>query len=101
MLDLRSEVARGLGEARAAVARSRPLGVVIDLRFPDGRGEDLLPALKNIEDPIPAIVITVEAEPATALALGVDDYLTKPIDRARLERWLRAVARIRSAPSPA
>jgi len=35
------------------------------------------------------IVVTVEANPATALALGADDYLTKPIDRNRLENWLR------------
>jgi len=34
------------------------------------------------------IVVTVEAEPSPLLALGADDYLTKPIDRARLERWL-------------
>jgi DNA-binding response OmpR family regulator len=69
--------------------------VVLDLRLPDGRGEQLLRRLKT--DPtfadVPVIVVTVEAEPATALALGADDYLTKPIDRVRLESWLRRVAR--------
>jgi DNA-binding response OmpR family regulator len=38
---------------------------------------------------VPVIVVTVEADPATTLALGADDYLTKPIDRVRLENWLR------------
>jgi CheY-like chemotaxis protein len=69
--------------------------VVLDLHLPDGRGEEFLSRLKT--DPaladVPVIVVTVEAEPATALALGADDYLTKPIDRARLESWLRRVAK--------
>jgi PAS domain S-box-containing protein len=99
-MDLRSEVVRGLAEARAAVARARPLGVVVDLRLPDGRGEDLLRTLGGADpNRVPAIVVTVEAEPAVALALGADDYLTKPIDRARLERWLAAVKRV-DADSP-
>jgi CheY-like chemotaxis protein len=67
---------------------------VLDLRLPDGRGEQFLGRLKT--DPaladIPVIVMTVEAEPATALALGADDYLTKPIDRVRLANWLRRLA---------
>jgi CheY-like chemotaxis protein len=101
-MDLRSEVVRGLGEARAAIARARPLGVVVDLRLPDGRGEDLLRALRDAGAAVPTIVVTVEAEPAAALALGAGDYLTKPIDRARLERWLAAVKRgadTKAAPS--
>ena len=100
-MDLRSEVVRGLADARAAVARTRPLGVVVDLRLPDGRGEDLVRTLQGADpDRVPTIVVTVEAEPAVSLALGADDYLTKPIDRARLERWLAAVKRV-GADSPA
>jgi signal transduction histidine kinase/ActR/RegA family two-component response regulator len=94
-MDLRAEIVRGLAGTEAALSRGRPLGVVLDLRLPDGRGEQLLRRLKT--DPafadVPVIVVTVEAEPATALALGADDYLTKPIDRVRLESWLRRVAR--------
>jgi len=90
-LDLRVEVVRGLAGTDEALRRGLPLGVVLDLRLPDGRGEDFLRRLKS--DPasaeIPVIVVTVEAEPAQTLALGADDYLTKPIDRARLERWMR------------
>ena len=93
-VDLRAEVVRGLAGAADALLRGRPLGVVLDLRLPDGRGEQFLGRLKT--DPaladVPVIVVTVEAEPATALALGADDYLTKPIDRVRLESWLRRVA---------
>jgi len=96
-VDLRAEIVRGLAGTEEALARGRPLGVVLDLRLPDGRGEQFLGRLKT--DPaladVPVIVVTVEAEPATALALGADDYLTKPIDRVRLESWLRRVAQRR------
>jgi signal transduction histidine kinase/ActR/RegA family two-component response regulator len=90
-VDLRAEIVRGLAGTEEALGRGRPLGVVLDLRLPDGRGEQFLGRLKK--DPafsdVPVIVVTVEAEPATALSLGADDYLTKPIDRLRLEAWLR------------
>ena len=97
-VDLRAEIVRGLAGTEDALSRGRPLGVVLDLRLPDGRGEEFLGRLKM--DPafadVPVIVVTVEAEPATVLALGADDYLTKPIDRVRLESWLRRVAQRRS-----
>ena len=101
-VDLRAEVVRSLAGARQALGRGRPLGIVLDLRLPDGRGEDLLAELKRstVQRDIPVIVVTVEAEPKTILAMGADDYLTKPIDRARLERWLRRVRRS-GEPAPA
>jgi signal transduction histidine kinase/ActR/RegA family two-component response regulator len=90
-LDLRAEVVRGLAGTEDALARGRPLGVVLDLRLLDGRGERFLERLRT--DPaladLPVIIVTVEADPASTLALGADDYLTKPIDRVRLENWLR------------
>jgi CheY-like chemotaxis protein/two-component sensor histidine kinase len=93
-MDVRAEVVRGLTGTEAALARGRPLGVVLDLRLLDGRGEQFLGRLRS--DPLfadlPVIVVTVEADPATVLALGADDYLTKPIDRVRLETWLRRLA---------
>ncbi|HEY7625121.1 MAG TPA: ATP-binding protein [Candidatus Limnocylindria bacterium] len=93
-LDLRAEVVRGLAGTEDAMRRGRPLGVVLDLRLPDGRGEQFLRRLKGDDAfaDIPVIVVTVEAEPSAALSLGADDYLTKPIERARLERWLHRVA---------
>src|SRR2546430_2386884 len=96
-VDLRAEIVRGLAGTEDALSRGRPLAVVLDLRLPDGRGEQFLGRLKT--DPafadVPVIVVTVEAEPATALTLGADDYLTKPIDRARLESWLRRIVQRR------
>jgi PAS domain S-box-containing protein len=94
MSDLPSEVVRCLADARAAIARNPPIGVVVDLRLPDGRGEELLDLLRrqSSDARTPVIIVTVEAEPRQLSTLDVDDYLTKPLDRARLERWLRTVA---------
>ena len=96
-VDLRAEIVRGLAGTEDALSRGRPLGIVLDLRLPDGRGEQFLRRLKT--DPafadVPVIVVSVEAEPATAMALGADDYLTKPIDRVRFESWLRRVVQRR------
>jgi nitrogen-specific signal transduction histidine kinase/ActR/RegA family two-component response regulator len=98
-LGLRAEVVFSLAGSLLALRRSRPLAVVLDLHLPDGRGEQMLRDLKA--DPatasVPVIVVTVESEPSLLLALGADDYLTKPIDRARLQRWL--IQACKTAPS--
>jgi DNA-binding response OmpR family regulator len=89
-LGLRAEVVRSLAATSLALRRSRPLAIVLDLRLLDGRGEQVLRDLRDdaTNSSVPVIVVTVETEPSALLALGADDYLTKPIDRARLERWL-------------
>jgi DNA-binding response OmpR family regulator len=67
---------------------------VLDLRLRDGRGEKILELLRS--DPtlatIPVVIVTVEDDEGRTNYLGADDYLTKPIDRRRLERWLTRVA---------
>ena len=87
-LDLRSEVVRTVADAREALARSTPIGVVLDLKLPDGRGEAILDEVRRLALRLPIVVVSVEGEPARAIGLGADDYLTKPIDRARLLSWL-------------
>ena len=71
-----------------------PSAVVLDLRLPDGRGEKLLEVLKG--DPatahLPVIVVTVDDDEGLSQRMGADDHLTKPIDHARLERWLARIA---------
>ena len=91
---LTSEVAASVEEATAAIIRSLPAGIVLDLRLRGGRGEAILELLKA--DPsmatIPVVIVTVEDDEGRSMRLGADDYLTKPIDRPRLERWLARVA---------
>jgi len=91
---LTSEVASSVEEATAAIVRSLPSGIVLDLRLRDGRGEQILELLKT--DPtlatIPVVIVSVEDDEGRANLLVADDYLTKPIDRPRLGRWLTRVA---------
>ena len=91
---LTSEVASSVEEATAAIVRSVPSGVVLDLRLRDGRGERILELLRSDRTlaKIPVVIVTVEDDEGRSDSLGADDYLTKPIDRPRLERWLARVA---------
>jgi signal transduction histidine kinase/CheY-like chemotaxis protein len=99
---LRSEVVGSALGALAAIRRNPPLGVVLDLRLPDERGERVLEMLRA--DPatrgMPVIVVTVEDDDGRARVLGADDHLTKPLDRARLAAWLVRVAALRSEQRP-
>ncbi len=81
--------------ALAAIARDRPAAVVLDLRLPDRRGERVLEALKRDEATrsVPVIVVTVEDDDGRTRQLGADEFLTKPIDRARLAAWLERVGK--------
>jgi signal transduction histidine kinase len=97
--EVQTEVVPTVDEALNALARERPLGVVLDLRLPGARGEMLFEAMQR--DPatarIPVVVITVEEADRrnTTRLIGIDDYLTKPIDAARLGSWFKRVAQRR------
>lgn len=94
-LGLGCEIVPDRAAAVASVARARPLGIVLDLRLPGGdRGESVLDAIREIAPTVPVIIVTIEDEPTHARidAFGIDDYLTKPIDRQRLEGWMRGLA---------
>ena len=100
----RPEVASCLSEARARLAARRAARaaryavVLLDLRLPDGDGEDLLPELEVTEPP-PAVVVvsaTVDAERAVRLLHKGIPTIPKPIER---EALLALVARL-SAESP-
>jgi signal transduction histidine kinase len=91
--DLRWEIVRSAEAAINAIARATPIGIVLDIRLPDRRGEDLLRQLKT--DPatrqIPVIVVTVEDDDGRTRQLGADDHLTKPIAADRLVIWLERI----------
>ncbi len=79
-----------LAEARAALQSTSFDLLVIDLRLPDGTGLELLPLLE--ERPTSDLVlVTGQASVETAVEAfrgGAVDYLTKPIDTARLRGLL-------------
>jgi len=96
---LDSEVVTSVPSALAAIRRSTPTAVVLDLRLSDERGERVLETLKA--DPVtrgvPVVVVTVEDDEGRSRELGADDHITKPIDHDRLAGWLAAVAERRTS----
>jgi len=89
-------VASTLEEARALVATRPPDVALVDLQLPDGNGMDLF---REVEAPpsTEIVLITGHASVDTAvdaLRIGASDYLTKPLDVARLKTVLANVARV-------
>jgi DNA-binding NtrC family response regulator len=92
-----SRGARTIEEARTELRSAMPDVVLTDLRLPDGSGLDLLPELDgNATTQVVLITGHASVDSAVeALRRGVSDYLTKPVDVARLKSVLANVARTR------
>jgi two-component system, NtrC family, response regulator HydG len=87
--------AGSLKQAREEIASNPPDILLVDLNLPDGRGLSLLQALEPASAP-EVVLITGSASVETAveaLRLGVADYLTKPVDFARVKMALGTVTR--------
>ena len=80
------------GEQGLALAkRLKPLVITLDVMMPGMDGWHVLNELKK--DPelgeIPVIMLTMVDDKSRGYALGAADYMTKPVDRARLSDVLR------------
>jgi len=75
-------------EALQQVRRERPDLIVLDVMMPEMNGFDVAAVLKN--DPetmdIPIVVLSIVEDQERGFRLGVDRYLTKPIDTELLFR---------------
>jgi len=90
--------AGSLREARGRVLAEPPDVVLLDLILPDGTGFDLIQDLQQQADRAEIVVITGQASVSTAveaLRSGACDYLTKPVDVARLRTMLTNLAQTR------
>ena len=90
-----TNTATTLRDARERLLHKSPDIALIDLRLPDGSGMELLRELEKTNT-TEVIVITGHADvdsAVEALRVGATDYLTKPLDVARLKEILAAVAR--------
>ncbi len=90
--------AGSLAEARRELAESPAHVVLVDLNLPDGSGLDLLKEIEPSGGSPEVILVTGQASVGTAveaLRLGATDYLTKPVDFARVKSILANLARTR------
>ena len=98
MSDFEVRTAKDLATARTALdGRDFDL-VLTDLVLPDGQGTELAAEYAD-DDSFEIVLVTGQASVETAveaLRLGATDYLTKPVDHARLEAILERVRRSRS-----
>jgi DNA-binding NtrC family response regulator len=90
--------AGSLREARDALADSAPDVLLVDIKLPDGDGLELVrdPEVTALAE---VVVVTGHASVDSAvevLRAGALDYLTKPIDRARLKSVLAHMTRTRA-----
>ena len=85
--------ARDGREALELARQKRPDLLILDVLMPEVNGFEVAAVLRS--DPrtmgIPILMLTVVEEQERAFRLGVDRYLTKPIDTARLLREVEAL----------
>ena len=87
-------VADGKG-MRAAIEKSRPDAIVLDLMLPGEDGLDLCRAVRARSN-IPIIMLTArgdETDRIVGLELGADDYIAKPFNPRELLARLKSVLR--------
>ena len=94
--------AESLSEALAAIARTEPELVFLDIEF--GGGEDGFDLLATLKQPPMVVFVTAYAEHAVeAFSVNAVDYLLKPVAPERLAESLIRAARhlARGSPTPA
>ncbi|HJY60420.1 MAG TPA: response regulator transcription factor [Streptosporangiaceae bacterium] len=83
-------------EALRAVRASRPDLVLLDVMLPDGDGFEVVRRLRSAGPDVPVIFVTARDgvhERVAGLALGADDYVTKPFSLDEVLERIRAVLR--------
>ena len=83
------------GDGLATAERVKPGLIVLDLMLPDRAGEEVAREIRSRSD-VPILMLTAKAsedERVGGLALGADDYLTKPFSPRELVARIRAVLR--------
>jgi len=79
----------------AALARERPVAILLDLHLSGISGAETLDAIRRADAEVPVIALSAESDPGVVLDLvdrGAMDFLFKPVGRTRLVRSLLAIA---------
>ena len=85
-----------VADALASIAVQDYDVAVLDIGLPDGRGTEVLKALRDGQSATPVLMLTARAkvdDRVSALDSGADDYLIKPFDLRELEARVRALCR--------
>ena len=80
---------------RSVAERTKPGLIILDLMLPDLPGEEIAREIRSRSD-VPILMLTAKAsedERVAGLALGADDYLTKPFSPRELVGRVRAILR--------
>jgi len=88
-------VAGNGADGLALAERTKPGLIVLDLMLPDVDGEEICREIRSRSD-VPILMLTAKAaedERVAGLALGADDYLTKPFSPRELVARVRAILR--------
>src|SRR3984957_15031117 len=83
-------------EALRATAASRPGPALLDVMMPGGDGFEVVRRLRSSGPEVPVIFLTARdgvRERVAGLALGGDDYVTKPFSLDEVLERIRAVLR--------
>ncbi|MBK8474737.1 MAG: response regulator transcription factor [Opitutaceae bacterium] len=85
-------------EARAAIKRSAPELLFLDVQIPEESGFDLLASLGN---GVPPVIFTTafDQHAVRAFQFGALDYLVKPVEPERLATALQRLRRLPSTPA--
>ncbi|MEY2935034.1 MAG: hypothetical protein RL033_5783 [Pseudomonadota bacterium] len=87
--------ARSVDDARRLLEKLRPQAVVLDIMLEGESSWKFLADLKSAPETrdIPVLVVTITGKEQKARALGADEFWLKPVDRDRLLRKLRSLAK--------
>jgi len=91
-------------EALRAAAASRPDLILLDVMMPDGDGFEVVRRMRSSGPDVPVIFLSARdgvRERVAGLALGGDDYVTKPFSLDEVLERIRAVLRRTGPATPA
>lgn len=103
-MKLDTHSARNAKEAREWLARERFDLCLTDMRLPDGTGLELVQLIQQRYAQVPVAMITAFGSMDTAinaLKAGAFDFLTKPVDLARLRELVASALRLSKPATPA
>jgi DNA-binding response OmpR family regulator len=88
--EIQAEAVTNLADARAAIAKTKPDIILLDLCFPDStdNGLALLRELANDEKPVPVVVFTAQehfSDRLEVVRLGAQSFLQKPISPKKVK----------------